>query len=91
MSIALKVFLELSPIPQLRVLNVSKPLYHILVRKNVKNVRDYVVCAVLKNIQFNEYSYNSFIDFQEKLHSGLARRRTLASVGTHDLDKINTT
>lgn len=25
---------------------------------------------------------------QDKLHSNLARRRTLVSVGTHDLDKI---
>jgi len=54
----------------------------------VKQLREYVVCAVLKNVTFTPQSYNSFIDFQEKLHSGLARRRTLASVGTHDLDKL---
>lgn len=91
MSLALRVFLGLMPMPAFQVLNKSSPLYHMRVEKSVRNVRQYIVCAVLKNITFNDYSYNSFIDLQEKLHSGLARRRTLASVGTHDLDKINGT
>lgn len=90
MATALRVFLGIAPLPAFRVLHRESPLYHMAVRRSVKNVRDYVVCAVLRNIKFNEYSYNSFIDFQEKLHSGLARRRTLASAGTHDLDKIGT-
>eukprot|EP00796_Vickermania_ingenoplastis_P004059 gene4059-2909_t len=89
MSLALRVFLGLLPMPRFTVLNKMKPLYTMTVEKKVKSIRPYVVCAVLKNISFNDYSYNSFIDLQEKLHSGLARRRTLASVGTHDLDKIN--
>ncbi|CAM38284.1 putative phenylalanyl-tRNA synthetase [Leishmania braziliensis MHOM/BR/75/M2904] len=90
MACALKVFMGTMPLPNYRVLNRSNPLYRMTVEKSVKNVRDYVVCAVLHNIRFNERSYNSFIDYQEKLHAGLARRRTLASVGTHDLDKVNT-
>ncbi|KAK7197331.1 phenylalanyl-tRNA synthetase [Novymonas esmeraldas] len=89
MACALKVFMGAMPSPNYRVLNRANPLYRMTVEKSVKHVRDYVVCAVLRNIRFNERSYNSFIDFQEKLHAGLARRRTLASVGTHDLDKVN--
>ncbi|KAG5503079.1 hypothetical protein JIQ42_07042 [Leishmania sp. Namibia] len=91
MACALKVFMGTMPLPNYRVLNRANPLYRMTVEKTVKNVRDYAVCAVLRNIRFNERSYNSFIDYQEKLHAGLARRRTLASVGTHDLDKVNTT
>lgn len=91
MACALKVFMGTMGLPKYTVLNRANPLYRMTVEKNVKNVRDYVVCAVLRNIRFNERSYNSFIDYQEKLHSGLARRRSLASVGTHDLDKVNTT
>lgn len=89
MALALKVFLGLMPMPRFQVLHKASPLYTMKVEKSVKNVREYVVCAILRNITFTEYSYNSFIDLQEKLHSGLARRRSLASVGTHDLDKIN--
>lgn len=89
MSLALKVFAGVIPTPKFKVLNQANPLYKMTVDSSVRNVRDYVVCAVLRNVTFTPQSYNSFIDFQEKLHSGLARRRTLASVGTHDLDKLN--
>jgi phenylalanyl-tRNA synthetase beta chain len=55
----------------------------------VKQVRHHVVCAVLRGIDFQSTeSYKGFIDLQEKLHHTLCRRRTLASVGTHDLSKI---
>ncbi len=44
--------------------------------------------AILQNIKFTEQSYNSFIDLQDKLHQNICRRRTLASMGTHDYDLI---
>ena len=47
-----------------------------------------MVCAVLRNISFTQERYNSFIDLQDKLHSNIARRRTLVAIGTHDLDSI---
>jgi phenylalanyl-tRNA synthetase beta chain len=47
-----------------------------------------MVAAVLRNIRFNENTYKNFIDLQEKLHQNLCRRRTLVSIGTHDLDTI---
>lgn len=90
MAVALRVFLGLMPMPRYQILNKVNPLYRMTVESSIKGVRDYVVCAVLKDIKFNQHSYNSFIDFQEKLHAGLARRRTLASVGTHDLDACAT-
>lgn len=46
------------------------------------------MCAVLRDITFTRETYESFISLQEKLHIGLCRERTLASMGTHDLDKI---
>lgn len=51
-------------------------------------VREFVVCAVLRDITFDQQSYDSFIDLQEKLHRNICRLRTLASIGTHDLDTI---
>lgn len=32
--------------------------------------------------------YESFIDLQDKLHQNIGRKRTLVSIGTHDLDTI---
>ena len=37
---------------------------------------------------FPQDSYNSFIDLQDKLHHNICRKRTLVSIGTHDLDTI---
>lgn len=56
--------------------------------KKVQSVRPVVVCAILRGLKFNADSYKSFIDLQEKLHHNICRRRTLASIGTHDLDSI---
>lgn len=44
--------------------------------------------AVLRNVKFDLLSYNSFIEFQDKLHENICRKRKLASIGTHDLDTI---
>ncbi|KAJ6957702.1 hypothetical protein NC653_039613 [Populus alba x Populus x berolinensis] len=51
-------------------------------------IRPFVVCAVLRDITFDEASYNSFIDLQDKLHQNICRRRTLVAIGTHDLDTL---
>ncbi|KAI9002537.1 beta subunit of phenylalanyl-tRNA synthetase [Hyaloraphidium curvatum] len=66
----------------------GKPIT-IHVAESTARIRRYVVGAVLRDIHFSGSAYNSFIDLQEKLHGTLARKRTLVSVGTHDLDKMD--
>jgi phenylalanyl-tRNA synthetase beta chain len=51
-------------------------------------VRPHAVAAVLRNVTFNQDSYKSFIDLQDKLHQNIGRKRSLVSIGTHDLDTI---
>jgi len=63
-------------------------LQKIIVNEEVNQIRPIVMGAVLRNVTFTEASYESFIDLQDKLHQNLARRRTLASIGTHDLDTV---
>ena len=43
---------------------------------------------MLRNINFTQERYESFIALQDKLHQNLARQRTLVSIGTHDLDTL---
>jgi phenylalanyl-tRNA synthetase beta chain len=43
---------------------------------------------VLRGVTFNPDRYQSFIDLQDKLHQNICRRRTLASIGTHDLSTL---
>uniref|UniRef100_A0A5K3FVX1 phenylalanine--tRNA ligase n=1 Tax=Mesocestoides corti TaxID=53468 RepID=A0A5K3FVX1_MESCO len=64
-----------------------KPI-QIRVMENVQSIRPFVVCAVLRNIAFNEDRYASFIELQDKLHQNICRKRSLVAIGTHDLDTL---
>ncbi|KAI8365704.1 beta subunit of phenylalanyl-tRNA synthetase [Blakeslea trispora] len=63
-------------------------LEQIRVLESTQQIRPYIVGAVLRNITFTAENYASFIDLQDKLHNNICRKRTLASMGTHDLDTI---
>ena len=60
----------------------------ILLDMQTRDIRPYVTAAILRGVTFNEDSYTSFIDLQEKLHQNVCRQRTLVSMGTHDLDQV---
>lgn len=81
----LKLYLKKAQCPEVKVL---PPVEKIIVDPSVQKIRPFVVGAVLRNITFTPETYQAFIDFQDKLHVTLCRNRTLASMGTHDLDKI---
>jgi phenylalanyl-tRNA synthetase beta chain len=59
------------------------------VKKSVKQVRPYAVAAILRDITFTQQVYDGFIELQDKLHNGIGRKRTIVSMGTHDLDTIS--
>ena len=83
---AIKVF-EGAPPPEYTIAEVPNPEKSI-VEADVGAVRPIVMGAVLRDVSFTAERYDSFIDLQDKLHQNLARRRTLASIGTHDLDSV---
>lgn len=62
--------------------------YVVNVTKEVKDVRPYTVCAVIKNLKIDEEKLNQIIDLQEKLHNLLARGRVKGAIGIYPLDKI---
>lgn len=63
-------------------------LNEITVLPSTAQVRPFVVAAILRDFSFTKDSYNSFIDLQDKLHQNIGRKRTLVSIGTHDLDTV---
>lgn len=87
LSRSLLVFLQKMRVPHFKQVR-PKVMQHLIVEKDVEKVRPFAVAAVLRNITFTQDSYNSFIDLQDKLHHNLGRKRTLVSMGTHDLDTI---
>jgi len=87
LSRAIKIFLG----------DMDAPVYTLLpqatttmtVKKdNTDKIRPFVVCAILRDLAFDEERYKSFIDLQDQLHRNLCRQRTLVAIGTHDLDAI---
>jgi phenylalanyl-tRNA synthetase beta chain len=39
----------------------------------VEEIRPFIVGAVLRNVTFDQFAYDSFIELQDKLHQGLCR------------------
>ncbi len=60
----------------------------LFVDDSVKNVRPYVVAAVVKNVSIDEPFLLSLMDIQEKLHMTHGRNRRKVAIGIHDLSKI---
>ncbi|KAI9506831.1 beta subunit of phenylalanyl-tRNA synthetase [Coemansia spiralis] len=87
LSRALGVYLGIAETPNYKVASVEKP-QRITVAKECAQVRKYVVGAILRGVTLTEERYQSFIDLQDKLHRNLCRKRTLVSIGTHDLDTV---
>ncbi|KAI6243863.1 Phenylalanyl-tRNA synthetase beta subunit [Aphelenchoides fujianensis] len=87
LSRALRVFMGKEKTPKYEIRRPEKPIV-LKVEKSTKEIREFVVSAVLRNVTIDKDVYASFIDLQDKLHQNICRKRTLASVGTHDLDTI---
>ena len=85
---SLKIFRGLEKVPTYSLSGAPNADLAMHVDHSVNPLRPFVVCAILRDVQFTEASYQSFIDLQEKLHQNLCRRRTLVAIGTHDLDTL---
>lgn len=86
---SLKVFKNLMPAPQYSLSSPKAlPQMKITVHASTANIRPFVVCAVLRNMTFDKERYDSFIELQDKLHQNICRKRTLSSIGTHDLSTL---
>lgn len=88
LSRAVRIFLGDQDAPEYKFAQ-EEPAAKMTVKKaNADTIRPYVVCAILKDITFDEQRYNSFIELQDQLHRNLCRQRTLVAIGTHDLDSV---
>ena len=58
------------------------------VEDSVKEVRPFVVAAVIKNVVMTDRTIRSLMELQEKLHLTVGRKRVKVAIGVHDLDKV---
>ncbi|MDF1532585.1 MAG: phenylalanine--tRNA ligase subunit beta [Methanosarcinales archaeon] len=54
----------------------------------IKRIRPFLGCAVVRGLKFNDYSIESLMGLQEDLHWGLGRDRKKVSIGIHDISKV---
>jgi phenylalanyl-tRNA synthetase beta chain len=88
-ALNLKVFLEQQKLPKWTVTRPKDGELQVLeIKPETKQVRELCAGVILRNIEFTQARYDSFIALQDKLHQNLARQRTLVSIGTHDLDTV---
>lgn len=85
---AFNIFLGRIDPPVFTAKKPENPIHMTVYYDETSTIRPYVVCAVLRNIEFNDDTFQNFIQLQDKLHQNICRKRTLVAVGTHDLDTL---
>ena len=72
----------------LRKYRVNKSDYKVVIDKKVKNIRPYTVCAVIKNLNFDDEKIREIVQIQEKLHVTLCRKRKKGAIGIYPMEVI---
>ncbi len=80
---AMRAFMGIEP--GLKRYEVGPPTLELRVDPSVLPVRPVIACGVVRNIVFDDDSIASLMDFQEKLHLTVGRRRKKVSIGVHDM------
>lgn len=62
--------------------------YIVHIKKSVSQVRPYTVCAIIKNLHFDDEKIIEMINVQEKLHATLGRDRKRGAIGIYPLESI---
>ena len=89
LALALRIFLEKQKMPDIKPLNVlPEEERQLIVYDSVNEVREFGLCAILRDINFTNETLKGFMDLQDKLHNNICRGRKLVSMGTHDLDTV---
>jgi phenylalanyl-tRNA synthetase beta chain len=69
-------------------LHAPQKNYSVRIDPSVNPVRPYTVCAIVKNLFFNEKKIKEIVDLQEKLHVTIGRNRKKVALGIYPLEKI---
>lgn len=59
-----------------------------IVENEVWNIRPFILCCIITELNFNEVLFKKFIQMQTKLHDTVCDKRNVATIATHDLSKI---
>jgi phenylalanyl-tRNA synthetase beta chain len=83
---ALRAFLDIEP--GMKEYDTEQTDITVTVDKSVKDVRPYILCAAVFDIDITDEFLRSLMEAQEKLHLTIGRKRSKLAIGVHDLDKV---
>ncbi len=66
----------------------KKSNYKLNVNHNVKEIRPYITCAIVKGLKLDDENLTEIIQLQEKLHITFGRNRKKISIGIYPLKEI---
>ena len=79
----------LSILPGMRKYETGESGIKVMVDGSVREIRPYIVCGVVRDVNFTDELIASIMQIQEKLHATIGRRRKKAAIGIYDLDTID--
>lgn len=83
---ALNSFLQFKSKSDSYIINESD--ISITVDRSTSKVRQYIVAALVKDINLDDESIRQIINMQEDLHNGIGRKRRKVSIGIHNFNVI---
>lgn len=83
---ALRAFLDIKPGMQTYL--VAESDVEVFIDQNVKPVRPYFLCGIVRDVEITDEFLRSLMELQEKLHITIGRKRSKLAIGVHDLSKV---
>ena len=74
--------------PGLRAYEAKKGKGELIVEEDVKDVRPYTACAIVRKMRFDDRKIKEIIQVQEKLHVTYGRNRKRCAIGIYPLEHI---
>ncbi|XP_015906556.1 leucine-rich repeat-containing protein 47 [Parasteatoda tepidariorum] len=74
---------------ELKILHVEDESIKIISTSRIAEIRPYIVCCKVFDVNLSDAAcMKKFINLQTKLHDTVCEKRTVATIATHDLSKI---
>lgn len=55
---------------------------------SVKDIRPFILCCIVDNVNLSDQGYNKFLKLQTKLHENVCGKREKSTIATHDFNKL---
>ncbi len=68
--------------------NKAEKDYKVIIKPDVRKVRPFTACAIIKNLKFDDEKIREIIQIQEKLHISFGRNRKKLAIGIYPLEHI---